>query len=102
VERHRVVGSGASTQEVVRYTPPTSTRPLDTLDVKLSPQSKSARRESQERRIDSAVYAHIRAVRTLGRTQVNTAEISKALGLPLREVEKAAARLMTKGVKLAE
>jgi hypothetical protein len=38
--------------------------------------------------IENAVYAHIQAIRALGKTRVNTVDIARALGLPLREVEK--------------
>jgi hypothetical protein len=102
MERHRVVGSGAATQDVVRYAPPTSTGPLRAEDVtEAVARPRLRRREEQEKQIENAVYAHIKAVRALGRTEVNTAEICKALRLPLKEVEQAASRLASKGVKVA-
>lgn len=51
--------------------------------------------------IEGAVYGYITAVRALGRVSINTAEIAKALKLPLTDVDKAAKRLTRKGVKIA-
>lgn len=51
--------------------------------------------------VEAAVFAHIKALRALGRTTVNTGEIARALALPLRDVEAAAARLRSKGVRTA-
>jgi hypothetical protein len=48
-----------------------------------------------------AVYGYMRAMRALGQTTVNTADIGKALGLPLRDVERAVIALRSKGVKRA-
>ena len=52
-------------------------------------------------KLEKAVYAHIRAIRTLGRTSVNTAEIAAALSIPVIDVDRAVANLRDKGVKLA-
>jgi hypothetical protein len=102
MERHRVAGSGAATQDVVRYAPATSTGLLRTGEVaEPLARPRLRRRDGQEKRIENAVYAHIRAVRALGRTEVNTAEIAKALRLPLKEVERAVSRLVSKGIKVA-
>lgn len=54
---------------------------------------------ARRRAIEGAVYAHIRAVRALGRQEINTVEIASALGLPQRDVEDAVAALASKGVK---
>jgi hypothetical protein len=51
--------------------------------------------------IEGAVYGYITAIRALGRTTINTKEISHALNLPLAAVDKAAKRLTAKGVKVA-
>ena len=51
--------------------------------------------------VEAAVYAHIRAVRALGRTVINSAEISNALAVPVAEVEKALVRLKAKGIRIA-
>jgi hypothetical protein len=50
--------------------------------------------------IENAVYGHIRALRALGRTKVNTAEIAQALSLPLEEVHSIVGILKKKGVKV--
>jgi hypothetical protein len=49
--------------------------------------------------VESAVYAHIQAVRALGKTRIAPEEIAKALGLPLSAVESALKSLTGKGVK---
>ena len=51
--------------------------------------------------IESAVFSHIQAVRTLGRSEINTAEIAQALSLPQELVIAAVARLRGKGVRVA-
>lgn len=48
----------------------------------------------------NAVYGYIRAVRTLGRKSVNTVDISRALGIAERDVERAVSALKDKGVKI--
>ena len=50
--------------------------------------------------VESAVYSYIQALRAVGRTRINTADIAMALNLPLKIVERAAANLKEKGVKL--
>lgn len=52
--------------------------------------------------VENAVYAHIRAVRALGRTQINTTEIASALGLPVATVDETIEALRKKGIKLVE
>lgn len=49
--------------------------------------------------VERAVYAHIQAMRSLGRTSINTADIAKALSLSRAQVERAAANLRERGVK---
>jgi len=51
--------------------------------------------------VENAVYSHIRAVRALGRTTINSVEIAEALNLPLSEVQRALENLGNKGVKIA-
>jgi hypothetical protein len=51
------------------------------------------------KQIENAVYAHIQAVRALGRTQIAPEEIARALGLSLSEVQGTIAALRQKGVK---
>lgn len=66
----------------------------------LSPGGSLTVKASDATSIERAVYAHIRAIRTLGRTSVNTAEIAKALSLSISQVERAVAGLKDKGVKV--
>lgn len=65
--------------------------------------SSGSTKPSEERlkSIDKAVYAHLRAMRTLGRTSANTSQIAKALSLPASEVERAVGRLKSRGVKVS-
>lgn len=53
------------------------------------------------KKIESAVYSHIRAMRALGRTKVETAEIAKSLGLSVSAVNRTLETLRKKGVKEA-
>ena len=48
---------------------------------------------------ESAVYAHIRALRALGHTTINTAKIADALSLNRRQVERAISALKDKGIR---
>jgi hypothetical protein len=57
-------------------------------------------RSADPRKVEEAVFAHIRAMRSLGRTTANTAQIARALSLSTREVDRAVARLHDRGVKL--
>ena len=52
------------------------------------------------RDIESAVYAHIQAIRALGRTRTDSWEIAKGLGISQKEVEKTIASLTKKGVRV--
>ena len=49
--------------------------------------------------LESAVYAHIQALRSLGKTRTNTAEIARALGLRLQDVERVVRHLQESEVK---
>ena len=51
--------------------------------------------------IEAAVYRYIQALRALGKTQVNTAEIARALGLPVSNVDQVIPKLNEKGIKRA-
>jgi hypothetical protein len=51
--------------------------------------------------IQGAVYSHIQAVRALGKKNINTEEIAKALSLPVESVNAAVAKLKDKGVRVA-
>jgi len=48
---------------------------------------------------ENAIYGYIRAVRALGRTEVNTIEIADALSLSIAAVDQALVSLRKKGVK---
>jgi hypothetical protein len=50
--------------------------------------------------LQEAVYAHIQAVRALGKTKITPEDIARALELPLSTVEGSLSALQTKGVKV--
>jgi len=50
--------------------------------------------------VQSAVYAHIRALRALGKTSVNTVEIAEALNISQKATIRAIRELSNKGVKV--
>jgi len=49
--------------------------------------------------VESAVYAYMRAVRSLGRTKITTAEVADALSLSIRDVNSALSSLKKRGVR---
>ena len=53
-----------------------------------------------QKQIEAAVYAHIRAMRALGHTQVNSLAVARALSLPISDVEVAMRQLSDKGVRV--
>jgi hypothetical protein len=60
----------------------------------------SARRSVRSSKsTENAIYAYIRAIRSLGRKEINTIEIADALSLPIAAVDLALASLRKKGVK---
>ncbi len=50
--------------------------------------------------IEAAVYAHIRAMRALGHTNVNSLAVARALSLSVTDVEAAMRNLSDKGVRV--
>lgn len=50
--------------------------------------------------IEDAVYGHIAAVRALGRTSINTAEIAAALGVSLELVESTIEALRARNIRV--
>jgi hypothetical protein len=60
---------------------------------------RSGRGRSTSPSVDDAVFGYIRAVRALGRTEVNSIEVARALHLPQSEVDAALHRLRERGVR---
>ena len=56
-------------------------------------------RSKNDNKIERAVYSHIRAVRTLGRTRINTSDIADALSLDVSDVNRVVEKLRAKGVR---
>jgi hypothetical protein len=65
----------------------------------MSSASRSFARPKGSKAIQNAVYGYIRAVRALGRKQLNTTEIADALSIPVNDVNHAVSALKKKGVK---
>jgi len=59
----------------------------------------AAKKRGAPRSIENAVYAYIRAVRVLGRKQINTVDVAEALAIPVDAVNRAVRSLRKKGVK---
>ena len=51
------------------------------------------------KKVQNAVYGYIRAVRALGKTEINTVQIAKALSLSPEDVKRAVTTLKKKGVR---
>ena len=49
--------------------------------------------------LKNAVYSHIQAVRSLGRTEISASEIANALSVPVLDVMEALKALQSKGVR---
>ena len=60
---------------------------------------RARRAKRSNKSVETAVYAHIRAVRSLGRPRVTTPEVAAALSLPIAEVNRASSSLEKKGVR---
>lgn len=88
---------GTSSTANVHVTSTTSSTSATTTIIQ-SRVSPAPRMETSE--IDNAVYAHMQAIRALGRTQVSSQEVARALGLPEAQVAAAAVRLKSKGIKV--
>jgi hypothetical protein len=63
------------------------------------PRRRASRASHVSKGIENAIYAHIRAIRALGRTAINTRELASALSLSIGEVNRAISSLKKKGVK---
>ena len=65
----------------------------------------SARQPSDDQLVEAvrnAVYLHIQAIRSMGRTTIHTAEIADSLGLPRIYVDAAINSLRPRGVRAIE
>lgn len=77
-----------------------TTTTSSTITTTLSPVSEVSSL-STDKSIENAVYSHIRALRSLGETQVNTLEIAQALKINPARVAEVIRNLESKGVKIA-
>jgi hypothetical protein len=78
---------------------PTPAAGLSAFSLTVGPSPASAPKASKE--VEKAVYAYVRAVRALGRTQVLVSDISRALEIAEPAVIQALSALRSKGVKFA-
>lgn len=60
----------------------------------------AARSAAAEKKIEGAVYAHLRAMRSLGRETITSREVADALAIPISDVNIAFRALRAKGVKV--
>jgi hypothetical protein len=81
------------------YSVPTPAAGLSAFNLNIGPSISSAPKASKE--VEKAVYAYVRAVRALGRTEVTVSDISKALDIAEPAVIQALTALRSKGVKFA-
>jgi hypothetical protein len=65
----------------------------------LSASLNTAAKTPDRKKIEAAVHSHVRALRALGKTQVNTSEIARALRLPVSIVNSVLPELNEKGIK---
>src|SRR5262249_53590007 len=56
--------------------------------------------DTSSRDVENAIYAYLRALRSLQRTSVTAEEISKALNIPSTDVLRSMEALKKKGVKM--
>jgi hypothetical protein len=68
-----------------------------------SPEIRAKAPSKSKRRLDAkivkAVYMHIRAIRTLGKSRVDTVDIAQALNVSVDDVNRTLRALRKKGVK---
>ena len=76
-----IIGSTASTSGNVMVSPSPSPPPVS------------------KKQLQNAILAHIQAIRTLGRTEINTQEIADALCISVQEVNDALEVLKKQGVR---
>jgi len=93
-----------STATVVHFGSPSEIGRTEYLSLENLPAKRGKRshykRPTRNKAIENAVYAHVQAVRVLGRTHINTSEIADALSLPVQEVNFAIDALREKGIKI--
>lgn len=78
---------------------PTATNSGSVIYENVTPRATRARIVVDEK-VENAVYAHIQAIRTLGRTKINSSEISSALNISANKVEMAMRNLVDRGVRI--
>jgi len=67
--------------------------------VEISPSTSPAPLPTSKKQLQLAIMAHIRAIRTLGRTKINTQDIADALSISVQEVNNTIEILNKQGVR---
>jgi hypothetical protein len=98
----REAASAAATRRRIKLNPERANSTATITSVASGVGSLATKKGGPSRNIESAVYGYIRAMRTLGRTSLNTDEIATALGLSKEQVNMSVKELRNKGVKLAK
>lgn len=58
------------------------------------------KKRQRQKKVDTAVYGFIQAVRALDKTKINSDQIASALELPYKEVTESIERLIDQGIKI--
>jgi hypothetical protein len=88
--------TASSTSGSVTYSISTPAAGFSKFNVAIGP-AKASSKPSKD--VEKAIYAYVRAVRALGRTQLNVSDISKALNISEPAVIQALGALRSKGIK---
>jgi hypothetical protein len=89
----------ATASDRFTYAASTPAAGLSAFSLTVGPSPASAPKASKE--VEKAVYAYVRAVRALGRTELAVSDISKALDVAEPAVIQALNALRSKGIKFA-
>jgi hypothetical protein len=94
-----ITSSSSSTGQafIHRETP---TAPATRIEVPLPPTKRQVSR-TEALDAETAVFLHIKAIRSMGRTSVNSIEIAQSLGISHAAVVAAIIKLQNKGIKVA-
>ena len=95
----RVTSSASGTAGIYPILPTSTSASRSQVETSSSPFQPTGKLSKKEKKIEAAVYSHIKAIRALGRTVINTVEIDESLSLPIEDVNRIVSRLKEKGVR---
>jgi hypothetical protein len=87
----------SSASKSVTYSVSTPASGVAAFSINIGPTPAAAAGPSKD--VEKAVYGYVRAVRALGRTEINVSDISRALNLSESAVVQALGALRSKGIK---